>query len=227
MKKLFMTMLTVGLVVGAAHADFKVFDGAVYDVFITDPVAVGDGSENLLSVVLRVENKTGLPGFNVMSFDGVTPTFGYTGITGKLHQHYSSTVATSTPTLDSVPYAANSAIDTHFLVVIGDLLTVVAPSEDATLPSAEATDAAAPFDLFADTDFGTFLTGTFAVDAVETLDLANIVVPDGETVTLFFFMSGTAGGEVIDTSFTVPIPEPTSLSMLVLGALALLKRRRS
>ncbi|HDZ21046.1 MAG TPA: PEP-CTERM sorting domain-containing protein, partial [Phycisphaerae bacterium] len=66
-----------------------------------------------------------------------------------------------------------------------------------------------------------------AVDAVETLDLANIVVPFGETVTLLFFMNGTGGGEVIDTSFTVPIPEPASLSMLVLGALALLKRRRS
>ncbi|KKO11307.1 hypothetical protein LCGC14_0017870 [marine sediment metagenome] len=227
MKKLFMTMLTVGLVVGVAHADFKVFDGAVYDVFITDPVVVGDGSESLLSVVLRVENKTGLPGFDVMSFDGVTPEFGYTGITGKLHQHYSAGLVPSTPTQESAAYTTDSAIDTHFMVVIGDLLIVEAPSEDVTLASAEASDAAFPFDGFADTDFGTFLTGTFAVDAVETLDLANIVVPFGETVTLLFFMNGTGGGEVIDTSFTVPIPEPASLSMLVLGALALLKRRRS
>ncbi|HDZ20079.1 MAG TPA: PEP-CTERM sorting domain-containing protein, partial [Phycisphaerae bacterium] len=66
-----------------------------------------------------------------------------------------------------------------------------------------------------------------AVDAVETLDLANIVVPFGETVTLLFFMNGTGGGEVIDTSFTVPIPEPATMGLLVLGGLAMLRRRNS
>ncbi|HDZ19885.1 MAG TPA: hypothetical protein ENH80_15475, partial [Phycisphaerae bacterium] len=104
MKKFATLLLALGLMVGAAEADFKVFDGAVYDVFITDPVSVGDGSESLLSVVLRVENKTGLPGFDVMSFDGVTPEFGYTGITGKLHQHYSAGLVPSTPTQESAAY---------------------------------------------------------------------------------------------------------------------------
>ncbi|KKN79458.1 hypothetical protein LCGC14_0340220 [marine sediment metagenome] len=193
----------------------------MYDVFITDPVAVGDGSESLWSVVLRVENKTGLPGLDIMGFDGTF--FGYTGITGKLHQHYSTVWAPSTPTLDSTFYA--TAIDTHFLVVMADLLIIAElPSEDATLASAEATDAADPFDGFADTDFGTFLTGTFVVDAVETLDLAQIVVPFGETVTLFFFMGGTGGGEIIDTSF--PVPEPATLGLLSLGGLALLRHKR-
>ena len=223
MKKFVILLLALGLTVGAAEADFKVFDGSVYDVFITDPVAVGDGSENLVSVVLRIENKTGLVGFDASSFDGVTPEFGYTGITGKLHQHIAPLLLPAgSPTMDSPAFA--TAIDTHCLVVTGDLLIVEAPSEDATMPSAEASDADPAFLAFAETHFGTVLTGTFAVDAVPTLDLAQIVVPFGTTVTLNFFMSGTSGGEVIDTSF--PVPEPATMGLLAVGALGALIRRR-
>ena len=223
MKKFAVMLLAVSLLAGAANADFKVFDGSVYDVFITTPVAVGDGSESLVSVVLRIENKTGDPGLNASSFDGVTPEFGYTGITGKLHQHIAPLLLPAgSPTMDSPAFA--TAIDTHFLVVTGDLLIVEAPSEDTTMPSAEASDADPSFLPFAETHFGTELTGTFAVDAVPTLDLAQIVVPFGETVTLNLFMSGTSGGEVISTSFLVP--EPATMGLLAVGGLGVLIRRR-
>ena len=215
------------LAAGAAHADTVVFNGATYDVSMSDPVPVGDGSESLLAFTLTVINTTGDSGYDATAFDG--SDFGNTGITGTLHQHYSAVFdppPTATATLDSTSYA--TAIDTHFLFMLADLLVVEAPREDVSLAtSAEATDAGVPFDGFADTDFGEFLTGIFAVDGAPSLPLAYIVVPTDSVVTLNFFISGTSGGEQIDTSFSGPVPEPASMSLLALGGLALLKRRRS
>ena len=223
MKKIALTMLIVGLVAGVARADTVVFTGSRYDVSMSSPVAVGDGSESLLAVTLTMTNTTGNAGFDVTAFDGMG--FGYTGIIGILHQHYSMIIdppPTATSTLDSTSYA--TAIDTHFLVVLADLLIITTPNEDVSLaPSAEATDAVPPYDLYADTDFGAYLTGTFAVDGVPSLALAYLVVPTDSVVTLDFFMSGAKGGEHIDTSFVVP--EPASMSLLALGGLALLRRR--
>ncbi|KKN82119.1 hypothetical protein LCGC14_0312310 [marine sediment metagenome] len=215
MKKLAVMLLAVSLLAGAANADFKVFNGSVYDAFITDPVEVGDGSESLWAVTLRIENKTEDETLDPSSFDGQTPEFGYTGITGKLHQQYATGLVPSTPTTDSTLLA--TAIDTHFLLVIADLLIATAPNEDVTMASAEV---GAGFD----TDFGTTLTGVFAVDAVPTWILANIVTQVGEEVTLDFYISGTGGGEVISTTFF--IPEPATMGLLAVGTLGALIRRR-
>ena len=240
MKKLAVTMLIVGLVAGAADADMVVFSGATYDVSISDPVAVGDGSESLLAFTLTVTNTTGDPGFDVSAFDGgdiwppdpppapQEPKSTYGGIMGILHQHYSATFDPPPEATSLLGSQYSTAIDTHFLFTTPQLISVAYPAEDVSLaPSAEATDASSPYDQFADTDFGEWLRGVFAATAAPTMDLAYIVVPDGSVVTLDFFMSGREGGEYIGTSFPVPVPEPASMSLLALGGLALLRRRRS
>lgn len=226
MKKFVVLLLTLGLTAGAAEADLLVFSGSIYDVFFTTPVSVGDGSEDLLAFTLTAINTTGDPGYDPSAFDGIS--FGYTGITGMLHQHYSTVLEPpplATATLDSA-YA--TAIDTHFLFPLASMLIVTAPSEDVSFaPSAEATDAPVPFDAFADTDFGTYLTGAFEVTAAPVLDLAYVVVPahSGHSfwspVKLDFYLSGTKGGEYI-----YDIPEPATLALLSLGGVALLRRKR-
>ena len=225
MKNVVILLLTLGVTVGAAKADTIIFSGDIYDITISSPVAVGDGSESLLAFTLTAINTTGDAGLDPSAFDGLN--FGYTGITGMLHQHYSMIFdppPLATATLDSA-YA--TAIDTHFLFPLAAMLIVTAPSEDVFLaPSLEATDAAVPFDGFADTDFGAQLTGVFAVTAAPVLDLAYVVVPahSGHSfwspVKLDFYLSGTKGGEYI-----YDIPEPATLALLSMGGVALLRRK--
>jgi len=232
MKKLAVMLLAVALLAGAANADTLVFSGVRYNAFITTPVVLG-GAENLLGFSLRLVNKTGDNGFNASAFDGVA--FGYTGFTGVMHQHYSAALAPSTPTLDSVQYANN--IDTHFAFLTSAMLIVNAPSENVAGagPSAQASTAPPPFDMFANTDFGNKLTGTFAVTANANLTLAYFVVKNpgmplgvvatGGLVNANFFMSGTKGGEVI--SFKIGgVPEPATMGLLAIGGLGALIRRR-
>ena len=222
-KQTWSILVVVGLT-AAAPADSMVFDGVSYDALITDPVPVGS-VEDLLGVTLRIVNTTGDPGFDARAFDGAF--FGYTGISGSLHQHCSTALATFTPTTDSAGYA--TAIDTHFLYDLADMLIVTDPCETiGASPSAEPSDAPAPLDDFADVAFGSNLTGVFAVvgDVSVSLDLAWLVVDAGSTVTLDFFICGSKGGEIIDTTFTVPVPEPITVSLLAVGSLSLLRRKR-
>ena len=206
---------------GAASADQTVFEGTFYDVLITDAVSVG-AVEGLKAFTIKIVNTTGDAAYDAGSFDG-SSSFCHTGITGKLHQHYSALLQPQTATTDSAAYA--SAIDTHFLFSTTDLIvTVAAPSEDASLASAEPTDAPPPFDAYANTDYGTFLTGVFAVAPAPVLELAYVVVPEShDSITLDFFISGVAGGEHIEA---VIAPEPATLGLLGVGALALLRRRK-
>ena len=81
-----------------------VFSGAVYDVVIADSVAVGDSTESLQAFKLTIINTTGNPGYDPAGFDG-TAVFGYTGISGMLHQQ--DAPFTQTPTTDDADFATD------------------------------------------------------------------------------------------------------------------------
>ncbi len=231
MKRLAVMLLATALLAVTAQADVLLLSGARYDAFITDPVPVGNGSEGLIGFTLYFVNTTADAGFDAGSFDGVY--FGYTGITGDLHQHYSTALEPISPTSEKT-FA--TTIDTHFAQVSGDMLVVSTPTEDNGLaPSAEPSDGPPPFDAFGETSFGSFLTGVWAVDAVASFEVAYIVIADpggpleaaafgAGQVHLDFFISGTKGGESF--KLDIGVPEPATLILLGLGALATLRRRR-
>ncbi len=230
MKRIAVMLLVAAVFAGTANADILLFSGARYDVSITDPVAVGDGSEGLVSFVLKFTNTTGDAGYDAGSVDGVY--FGYTGISSQLHQETSPALSPTSPTADNT-FA--TVIDTHFMDIAGDMLVVSPATEDTdVLVSSEAPAVAPPFDAFSHTSFGSNLTGVFAVDAAPVFDLAQVVVP-ASIITGYdvmptgwihvdLFVSGTKGGEAFN--FWLDVPEPATMSLLAIGGLAALIRRR-
>ena len=247
MRNVTLTVLAVLVLAGAAGADTMVLSGPVYDVFITDPVPVGDGSESLIGFTLYFVNTTADTGYGFDTFDDVSlPAF--TGISagplaqatgGGLHQHDSTLLGSFSPTLSNANYS--TAIDSHFLVTDGDLLNIQAPNETRLVnPSAEASDAAPPFDDFADTSFGNHMGGAFASNSsigVTTRNLAYLVVRDPggplvgrpyadplALVDCYFLATDPKGGQSLP--FSIGTPEPATMSLLAFGVLTALIRRR-
>ena len=116
-------LLVLLMAAGVSQGVTRVDRTDVFDVFITDAAAVGTGAENLVSVDLCIVNTTGDPGHNPAAFDGTY--FGYTGITGVLHQHYSEAFGFDSPLADSPSYATD--MDTHFLATSAELLAISGP----------------------------------------------------------------------------------------------------
>ncbi|MHC4562101.1 MAG: hypothetical protein ACYS8X_04925 [Planctomycetota bacterium] len=202
MKRLATAFLVIGLAAGIALGDRVVFPGGSCDAWISEPVPVGSGTEDLAAFILTIVNTTGQAGFDLDTFDGIY--FGNTGITGQLHQHYSLSSAITTPTIDNANYA--TAIDTHFLDATADLNIIIAPTEQSSDvgPSAEPTDAAPPFDASADTDFGSQLTGLFArITPVATWDVAYVVAPYGSSVNVLAVLGSNQGADTVDTTIIV------------------------
>jgi hypothetical protein len=215
-------MLALGVLVGAANADWPVWSGDIYDIYITNPVPVGDGSEDLESFIIRAVNTTGDTGYDPFGFDGVN--YGYTGITSttdSLHQHryiFDSPAIITFPPPEWLRDGANW-IDTHFLVYDdGDIVATEPLSENYLTNSSEMY-----YGYYGETHFGDTLTGTFSttVTSGATWDIAQVVTSDRSSIQLDFFLSGTAGGEYVN----VLIPGPATLSLLALGGLAVLRKR--
>jgi hypothetical protein len=125
---------------------------------------------------------------------------------GTLNQVFAFGGALDTPTLDNVSYlpAEDAAKDTHFMLEDDELLVVTDPNET------EST-----------------LNGVFSVAvASRSLDLviAQIVLAAGDTAELSG-LGANAAGDKFDISAT--IPEPATLSLLGIGALALIRRRKT
>ncbi len=236
MKRFAVMLLAAALLTGVASADIQVFSGATYDAFITEPAPVGDGSENLIGFTLYLVNTTGNAGKNMDTFDDQSDV-AFIGITGALHQHDAPGFSSYTPTLDVVNYA--TAIDSHFLVTLGDLLVISAPAETRNVAgSTEASDAPIPYDAFGETTFGDYMGGAFANNlwGAASVDVAYLVVADpglpliGTTVgdgfvNASFLATGPGGGEDVAFGITT-VPEPATLSLLAIGGVAALIRRR-
>ena len=107
-----------------------------------------------------------------------------------------------TPTLTFADYVATEQ-DSHFLLYDADITASVAPSETST-----------------------FLGGGFAliVQTVNPLPLALIVIADGEEVRLTGGAGDASAGELFPLDLL--IPEPLTLTLLGVGGLALIRRRR-
>jgi len=258
--KRFVVMLLVTALAGAASADIFIADGLDslsvkrWEAWITDPVPVGDGSEDLISFTIEIRSIDPLEeSFDPAGFDGTL--FSYTGLTQGaanaegLHQHYSPTFTPGVRyTADTGVATYPTAIDTHFLDELANMTTITDPFETVgpgdSSSSAEATDAPPPFDTFAATDFGDELNGTFAIDRSDSgvWAMAQIVIPDpGGTlmfvpyldplsqVDAFFAVSGgdaNVGVTKGTFQFGIGVPEPATMSLLVLGGLGLIRRRR-
>jgi len=253
-KRTIVAIAAVGLLAaGAAEAETTVYSGAIYDVIIephlfgVDVGLPNPGGEDLVGVMLKIRNKSGDPLLNPSGFDGVTGArLGFYTMEpddrGLHHQHFGMT-----PTLDEeMPGNVTATlIDTHFNFMAADVLFVgTAPSETNNLaPSAEPPDATGPFGGFATVAFGNRLYGNFAVVGGAAADVDGDgdpatwelawfavpgCVPTSESTTIFmnFFVTGFNPGEVIVGQFLIAPPEPATMSLLALGGISLLRKRR-
>ena len=216
--KTILSCVFVTLLFGTAQGDQLISSGAIYDVYMTEGYDVGQW---LKAYDITVVNTTGDVGFDPHTFDGVSS--GHTGIVSAVdysipwafHQHYSSMLGWFSPTDTSLEYA--TIIDTHFTNA-GENPVIVSPmDEDYIWGSTEPSDARSPFDAFADTDFGSYLTGAFSLDPSVSVDadwqLAHVVVEppfrplrpvvpgnSGSIFQLNFYVGGTNGGETVDVT---------------------------
>ena len=226
MKKIACLLSAVLMLAGAAQADMLVFDGVDYDVFITDPVSDG----TLISFELFAVNTTAEAGKNPSGIGASTTEAGAMGFFGDLHQNGLALYGITSPMNDS---AFADAFDTHFLFGPSDVISVVAPAEDGGL-------AASP--MGGNYSFGSFLIGDVGLlggNASATWSIAQFVLADpgqplgvaayqaeGSVLDAFFKLAGQ-GGNSEDIAFAlVPVPEPATMSLLAIGGVAALIRRR-
>jgi len=242
--------VAIMLTTAMASADITVYSGTIYDVVITDPVAVGanPGGEALIGFMVKFVNKTGNSVYDPAGFNGNHPPESqpgnpdawpgmtdYSGFTGPLHQQEGPLFSIYTPTLDQPLLATN--IDTHFNLLVAAVLPAgTGPSETYGLAaSTEPNNASPPYDTIAVTSFGDRLYGNFALNGGaatrpvgerDTWQLAWLVVPQSqgyESVYMDLFVSGIGGGEDIEGFM---IPEPGTMALLAIGGIGALIRRR-
>jgi hypothetical protein len=223
-----------------ASADLLAYQGPVFSVYVTDPVAVGTGAEGLISFTLRIENTSGNSLHNPSAFMAIPCEFGDLGFSGQFHQHNWPEMDVTTPDASNPTFSDTT--DTHFLFDASEVVSGAPSLEDFGLvASSEPADVGSH-------SYGSFLAGgsgliggnsndywefvQFVVkDPGEALGIAPLGT-EGAIVDAFFQMAGKSGETYLTSFAIVPesiassIPEPATMSLLTLGAVALLRRRK-
>lgn len=215
----------VVLTASVAVADIVQFTGATFEARITDPVDLGFG---VVAFDLIFENISGDAGGNPFNFDG--------GLFGPLHQATFFGV-TNSPTLSSL--MAAHAADTHFnLLDSGITASLLAPVEDANLAAPSAMPVVGPVMVPAETFvFGTNIQGIFTAAAARPAgplrtpdwNIMHVVTTADALANGGLTFSGDVAGETLaeNMGFTfTAVPEPATMSLLAIGGVAALIRRR-
>ena len=222
------------LTASAAFADVLQWTGGIYEARITDPVVVGvaPGGGDLVAFDLIFENMSGDAGGNPFNIDLGDAATGR-GITGNLHQQGVGLFNLFSPTLDDAQLA--DALDSHFNVFNADLLSLVNPVEDHDV-AASAMPVGPAYGGMANYSFGTELkamfnaTGARPDGPLRTADwnVAHLVVPMADLLAGTTNVDGAISGSTLIEyfDFNIVVPEPATMSLLAVGGVAALIRRK-
>ncbi|HLA83327.1 MAG TPA: PEP-CTERM sorting domain-containing protein [Thermoguttaceae bacterium] len=216
-------LVVLGLALPIAVAEANViFVGTHFDIEASSPVDVG--ITPLRAITLTAVGKNGaLPNTFDSTFSGVGGT-GITTSSNRLHQVWEFYGGLQTPTLTLAgdPTPVPQELDTHFLIRSNEYLLVDALAEDITLGSPE---------LDTRDGFGSYLRGSFSLkgDLEQRWDFAYLVVKAGTEVFLDFEIGGVDAvipgkGYANSVGGSFVVPEPSTLLLLILGVLGLLRR---
>ena len=236
MKKIACLLSAVAvLTASAAFADVTQWVGGIYEARITDPVVVGTtpAGGDLVAFDLIFENMSGDAGGNPYNLDLGDDVTGR-GIFGNLHQQQvGAPFNLASPTLDGG--ALSDGLDSHFNVFSADLLSLVDPVEDAFV-SASAMPPSGAYFGFESYSFGGFLKGLFSASTarpdgpLRTVDwnVAQLVVSMDDLMAGTTMVTGAISGSSLIEEFSFPIivPEPATMSLLAVGGIAALIRRK-